>query len=242
MRLTQPATERSIAPRSVESGIRTRGVILGVAERLFAAKGFDGVSMREIGLAADVPIALVSHHFKSKLGLYRAVFRAHGDTLTEYRMAVLRDFRPSSDPRDTVRRLARVLVEPVIRMTGESGGRDFARLIARETNDPQEQERGVLAEFIDPVARLMVERLQDAFPKIDKSCVFRAFLFASGALAINHAATGRIERLSGGLCSSSQSEAIVEQLTDFITGGILATFAAAEASERVGSELDAPRR
>jgi AcrR family transcriptional regulator len=242
MSLTEPATEHSIAPRSVESGIRTRGVILGVAERLFAAKGFDGVSMREIGLEANVPTALVSHHFKSKLGLYRAVFRAHGDTLTEYRMAVLRDFRPSSDPRDTVRRLARVLVEPVIRMTAEPGGRDFARLIARETNDPQEQERGVLAEFIDPVARLMVERLQDAFPKVDKACVFRAFLFASGALAINHAATGRIERLSGGLCNSSQSEAIVEQLTDFITGGILATFAAAEASEGAGSELDAPRR
>lgn len=231
MSLPHPFTERPIAPRSVESGIRTRGVILEVAKRLFAAKGFDGVSMREIGLEAEVPLALVSYHFKSKLGLYRAVFRAHSDTLTEYRMAVLRDFQPSRDPRDTVRRLARVLVEPVIQMTGDPGGRDFARLIAREANDPQEEERGVLAEFIDPVARLMVERLQDAFPKIDKACVFRAFMFAAGALAINHAATGRIERLSGGLCTSSQSEAIVEQLTDFITGGILATFAAAKASK-----------
>lgn len=228
MSLPQPVTERPIAPRSVESGIRTRRTILEVTKRLFAAKGFDGVSMREIGLEAEVPLALVSYHFKSKLSLYRAVFQAHRDTLSEYRMAVLRDFQPS---RDTVRRLARVLVEPVIHMTGEPGSRNFARLIAREANDPQEEERGVLAEFIDPVARLMVECLQDTFPKIDKACVFRAFMFASGALAINHAATGRVERLSGGLCTSSQSEAIVEQLADFITGGILATFAAAKESK-----------
>ena len=76
-------TERSVAPRSVQSGARTRETILRTAERLFAAGGFDGVSMRQIGMEAGVPLALVSYHFKSKLGLYRAVF--HEDWMRVWR-------------------------------------------------------------------------------------------------------------------------------------------------------------
>jgi len=41
--------------------------------QLFADKGFDGVSVREIAKAADVSIGLISHHFGSKEGLRAAV-------------------------------------------------------------------------------------------------------------------------------------------------------------------------
>jgi len=225
---------RAFAPRSVESGVHTRGVILKVAQRLFAARGFDGVSMREIGLEAGVPLALVSYHFKSKQGLYRAVFRAH-EALTSKRAAQLEEFSASADPKKTVRDLVFILVQPVIEIAMTPEGRDFARLIAREVNDPVEEERGVLAEFIDPVATLIIGHLKRAFPELDERSVYWAFLFASGALAINHAATGRIERLSSGLCHSRDNPAeIIDRLVNFVTGGILSTFAAELASKRGG--------
>jgi AcrR family transcriptional regulator len=227
MVLDEGPAEQPIAPRSIESGIRTRGVILRVAERLFAAKGFDGVSMREIGIEAGVPLALVSYHFKSKLGLYRAVFRAH-EAITKARIEQLEKFRPSEDSEKTVRDLVLILVQPVIEMAAAPGGRDFARLIAREV----EAERGVLAEFIDPVAKLIIGHLERAFPELDKTTVHWAFLFASGALAINHAATGRIERLSDGRCHSDDPAEIIDHLVDFIAGGILAAFSQDTARKR----------
>ncbi|WP_366509762.1 helix-turn-helix domain-containing protein, partial [Mesorhizobium sp.] len=48
--------------------------MLKAAEQIFAEVGFEGASLRQIAGHADVPVALVSYHFKNKLNLYRDVF------------------------------------------------------------------------------------------------------------------------------------------------------------------------
>ena len=49
--------------------------LVKVAMRLFADKGFDGVTVRDIATAAEVSVGLVSHHFGSKEGLRDSVDR-----------------------------------------------------------------------------------------------------------------------------------------------------------------------
>lgn len=49
--------------------------LVQVAMRLFAEKGFDGVTVRDIAAAADVSVGLINHHFGSKDGLREAVDR-----------------------------------------------------------------------------------------------------------------------------------------------------------------------
>jgi len=51
-------------------------MILDMAKRLFAEKGFDAVSINEIAQQAGVSKANVFHHFTSKEGLYLAVMKA----------------------------------------------------------------------------------------------------------------------------------------------------------------------
>jgi AcrR family transcriptional regulator len=48
--------------------------IINVAERLFAEKGFDGASVRDIAHAAEVNVAMISYYFGSKEKLMEAVF------------------------------------------------------------------------------------------------------------------------------------------------------------------------
>lgn len=48
--------------------------ILDVAERLFAERGFDGASVRDIALEAGVNLAMISYYFGSKEKLLQAVF------------------------------------------------------------------------------------------------------------------------------------------------------------------------
>ncbi|MEF2231127.1 MAG: CerR family C-terminal domain-containing protein [Pseudodesulfovibrio sp.] len=54
-------------------GEETRATLIEVGSRLFAKKGYDGVSMRTLAAAAGVNLATVSYHFGGKPGLYQAI-------------------------------------------------------------------------------------------------------------------------------------------------------------------------
>ncbi|MBV6438833.1 MAG: TetR/AcrR family transcriptional regulator [Haliscomenobacteraceae bacterium CHB4] len=51
----------------------TREILLEVAERLFARKGFEAVTVRQLANEAGVNVAMVSYHFGSKVGLLEAL-------------------------------------------------------------------------------------------------------------------------------------------------------------------------
>src|SRR5580704_18264254 len=60
--------------------------ILKTAERLFAERGFNGVSVRTLAAAAGVNIASIGYHFRSKEGLLAEVYRRHCEPLIEERL------------------------------------------------------------------------------------------------------------------------------------------------------------
>lgn len=51
------------------------------AEELFAEKGFDGTSVRDIAEEAGVNLAMISYYFGSKEKLMEALFRYRGETI-----------------------------------------------------------------------------------------------------------------------------------------------------------------
>ena len=57
-----------------EAPASTKARILVAAEAVFAARGFDGASTREIAAAAGVNISSLHYHWESKESLYFAVF------------------------------------------------------------------------------------------------------------------------------------------------------------------------
>lgn len=61
------------APRGPHGDLTARAAIRNAALSLFAAKGPDAVTVREIASAAEVSPALVLHHYGSKEGLRAAV-------------------------------------------------------------------------------------------------------------------------------------------------------------------------
>ena len=52
--------------------VDTRGQIIDAAKRVFAAKGYDGASLRAVAREADVDPALVHHYFDGKASLFVA--------------------------------------------------------------------------------------------------------------------------------------------------------------------------
>jgi AcrR family transcriptional regulator len=58
---------------SNDSGAATRGDLIAAGRTLFAAKGFDGTSVRALTALAGSNLGAVTYHFGSKRGLYAAV-------------------------------------------------------------------------------------------------------------------------------------------------------------------------
>jgi len=65
--------EASNRLREQTDGRNSRARILEAAGQLFAARGFDGVSTRELAAAAKVNISAITYYFQGKNGLYRSV-------------------------------------------------------------------------------------------------------------------------------------------------------------------------
>ncbi|MBQ0893413.1 TetR family transcriptional regulator [Micromonospora purpureochromogenes] len=61
------------------AGSGTRGAILAAARDAFAARGYAGVTIRQIALAAAVDPALVHHYFGTKEQLFLTVLRSEVD-------------------------------------------------------------------------------------------------------------------------------------------------------------------
>ena len=71
---TEVTLPRSVLGKAREAPASTKARILAAAEAVFAAKGFDGASTREIAAAAGVNISSLHYHWESKETLYFAVF------------------------------------------------------------------------------------------------------------------------------------------------------------------------
>ncbi|MCX4245196.1 TetR/AcrR family transcriptional regulator [Paraliomyxa miuraensis] len=64
-------------------GERARQQILDVAERLFAARGLHGTSVRDVAGELSIPTASLLHHFPRKERLYGAVLHRIAEQLVE---------------------------------------------------------------------------------------------------------------------------------------------------------------
>ena len=73
------------APRTAgrrPGNVDTRGEIVEAAKRVFAAKGYDGASLRAVAREADVDPALVHHYFDGKASLFVAAMALPFDPRT----------------------------------------------------------------------------------------------------------------------------------------------------------------
>lgn len=100
--------------------------LIAAAERLFAERGVDGVSLREINVAAGQRnTTALQYHFGDRAGLLRAVLARHRPGIEEHRHRLLDACRPGS-----LRDLAAALVRPeAAKLTDPDGGRDYLRIV-----------------------------------------------------------------------------------------------------------------
>jgi AcrR family transcriptional regulator len=144
----------------------TRDIILGVARRLFAQRGYTATSTREIAEEAGVGKATVYHHFEDKRAIVLALLE---QSIAATRPAV-KAARAESDPR----RRIQMIVEGNLRFFVESG--DILQIMQREVRDGMARAQ---AEYRACQRELSV-LLEDALKRGIKQGLFRSMDPADG--------------------------------------------------------------
>jgi AcrR family transcriptional regulator len=228
------ARAAKVAPGTGSRSAATRERILDAAEKLFAERGYHGVSIRDVTGAADVDVALVSYHFGSKQGLLEAVFLRRAADLNDERLALLDAVLASGGRRaprleDIIDAFTRPLLDRSTR--GSPGWKSYFALIAEINNSPEFG--GVLmTRFFDPVVQRFIEAIRRALPQCDDRDLYWAYHFLSGALTLTFAETGRIDKLSGGVCRSSDLASVHERLVPYCAAGFRALCVSGQARAR----------
>ncbi len=111
-------------PKPSKPGKSTRIAILDAARRVFAQKGLDGTSVREVAGAARVNNAMIYYHFKDKDDLYRSVLSDSFSAMTD----IWSD--PIFTSKTSVRHKIERYVESFIRF--QKGNEELRRIMAME--------------------------------------------------------------------------------------------------------------
>ncbi|WP_238963420.1 TetR/AcrR family transcriptional regulator [Mycobacterium paraintracellulare] len=123
------------ARRRNASGESTRVMLMEVAERLFATRGIEAVTLREIQQAAGQSnTSVIRYHFGSRDNLIRALIAYRQASLGIDRQKMLEDMREQgkeADPRAVVWLLVRPLANSI------AAGEMFAPFLARLMEDPR---------------------------------------------------------------------------------------------------------
>jgi len=195
--------------------------ILDAAEELFARHGYDGVTMRQIASKAEVDVALASYHFGKKVDLFHAVFNRRAELLSASRREVLlANQQRAEGGTQTLEQIIEAFLLPLklAQESREPGWRNYLAMVAYVMASPVWNEV-LMPNVYDKRVSEFVDALKAALPHAREEDIHWCYHYMSGALALTLAQTGRIDRLSGGKCKSSDFDAAYNRMIPFVAAG-----------------------
>jgi len=200
--------------------------IRAAARQLFAERGFESTTTRDIAQAAHVNSASVSYYFGGKDKLAVEIF---GDVLrrsARYRMEHLARLKTRAAETGRPIDIADIVsgfVGGYFRNDVPGEGVLLATLLIKNRLAPTDWTAALIERELDGMARAYIEAIQQAVPAFDKQAANWRYNFMVGCILISIVqkdAASRIQRLSDGLCSLDEQERIREELIDFIVHGM----------------------
>jgi AcrR family transcriptional regulator len=115
----------------------TRTRLIRAAERLFAERGIDSVSLREINRESGARNAVaLQYHFEDRAGIVQAIIDKHSPDVESRRQAMLDQYEAEGEA--DLRFLAAALVRPLAaKLADPDGGPEFLQIHADLMNRPQ---------------------------------------------------------------------------------------------------------
>lgn len=216
-----PAVRKSRSkPQSkAERRAETTEQILDAAEYLFSRHGLYGVTLKDVAKRVGVHHTLVNYYFNDKQTLFDAVFARRAVVTIEKRMKALDDYDRAAGDSPTVEGALHAFLDTDLDLyiQGGEGWKNYGAFGAQASNSPEGAV--FMDKYFDPVVLRLIGILKKALPDADEADIFWGYHFVTGALMLTLARTGRIDKLSDGLCRSEDYEAVKVRMARFMAAG-----------------------
>ncbi len=203
-------------------GADTREKILDAAERLFAAYGFAGTSLRAVTKEAGVNLAAVHYHFGTKEDLLRAVLSRIVVPINRERLEMLEQVEAAAgnDP-PSLEGILEAFIAPDLRLIRDLGERGviMTRFLGRSYTEPAEMVQVLIREQYEELGQRFMEVAARALPEVPQEELYWRFKLVVGVLTYILADTDR----TGGYAEDlSDVDGTVRRLVAFLTPGLRA--------------------
>jgi len=204
-------------PRQEESG---REAILDAAERLFAERGIDAVSLRTINAEAGYSVAALHYHFATRDGLIKALLARAQPRMFQARARMIEALSRESEP--ALEAIVAALLLPLTAGMLEDVSASLAKLrfLVRLSFDGSPY----LARTLEQSYALFRPLLRRALPQLDERTLTRRWRFAADLAqhALANALEGHLGSPAGKAPQRAQFEQFLRDLSAFISGGLRA--------------------
>jgi AcrR family transcriptional regulator len=193
---------------------------MDVAERLFAERGIDAVSLRTINTEAGYSVAALHYPFSTRDGLIRALLARAQPPMLQQRAAMLAALNEQKHP--SVEQIVEALIRPLTvgMLEDFPGSLRRLRFLVRLSFDRSPYMTRVLEESLE----LFLPLLRRTLPEVDTRTLTRRWLFAADLTqhALANLLQVHLESASPDGPNARQFERFVRELGAFIVGGLRA--------------------
>jgi len=200
--------------------------MLAAAEKLFALRGIEAVSIRDITRAAGVNLAAINYHFGTKNALAAEVIKDCIDPLNVRRLELLDEVEDRAGSKPP--KLEAVL-EAMIRPAVERGfdqkqdNETFLRLTGRCLSEPNPEIEQLVRAHFDKLIRRFDAAFLRALPGLDPDELFWHIKFMFGALHYSLLTCGKQKYLPPKLRKTLDAEGLIQRLVTFTAAGLRAS-------------------
>jgi len=211
------------APRTkAEQRAETLEQILDAAEYLFSKHGLYGVTLRDVALKVGVHTSLMHYYFEDKFELFTQVFVRRARVTSDRRMKALDQYEKDTGGKPTVAGALHAFLDTDFDLytTGGDGWRNYGAFGSQLSNTPEGA--AMFDQHFDPVVLKLIGILRKALPDVPAEDIFWGYHFVTGSFMHSLSRSGRLDRLSNGLCRSDDLPAVKARMADFMAAGFLA--------------------
>ncbi len=200
----------------------TKNKILDAAEKLFADKGFNGTSLREITSQAEVNLAAVNYHFGSKKELIKAVMSRYMNELSpRLESALITICNEEKQP--TLVEVFSAFVEPLLALNQfkENGTSNFLQLLGRGYTDSQGFLRWFLTTRYPVVIDSFITAVHKAYPELSAEEMFWRLHFTMGTIVFTMSSSDALMDIAKNDFNKDIDIAgVIKQVIPYVAAGV----------------------